>query len=536
VGETRVDLFHLLEDLRDAYPGSLEETILTEVIANALDSGASRIDLRTEPAVAALTIVDNGSGMKRQELARYHDVAATTKRRGEGIGFAGVGIKLGLLVAEEVLTETRRGKTHVATSWRLASRRRAPWKWVPPPGLVDERGTGVRLTLQNTLSPLLDAGFLEQTLRLHFAPLLDPRFGPILQPHYPAGVALVLNGGRLHGERHHAGDEAQIEIRLARKRKPSAVGSLLRTEAPLVADRQGIAISTYGKVIKRGWDWLGLAPAAADRVGGLVEAPGLSAGLTLNKGDFVRAGPRGAVYLGYRKAIQEAVSRQLAIWGDTREPAAEPRPKVTGLERDLRGILEELADAFPLLGSLVERRRGGQKRLPWDGGTGKDEPIGLVHASLLGAAKAKPPPAEPRPGEPQPAGPGAGGSPAPPPETLTEPPSPGALPPLEPDTSILELPGHPRRQRAFRYGLQVDFEDRPDDDELARLVESTVWINRAHPAYRRAVASRSAGYHIALGVALALAPLAADPSTEHRFVTAFLARWGEALDRPRRRR
>lgn len=50
MGETRVDLQHLLEDLRDAYPGALEETILTEVVANSLDSGApvsgSRLTLR----------------------------------------------------------------------------------------------------------------------------------------------------------------------------------------------------------------------------------------------------------------------------------------------------------------------------------------------------------------------------------------------------------------------------------------------------------------------------------------------------------
>jgi C4-dicarboxylate-specific signal transduction histidine kinase len=102
VGETRVDLLHLLEDLRDAYPGALEETILTEVVANALDSGATRVDLATDPTAAALTVVDDGAGMKRRELARYHDIAATTKVRGEGIGFAGVGIKLGLLACEEV--------------------------------------------------------------------------------------------------------------------------------------------------------------------------------------------------------------------------------------------------------------------------------------------------------------------------------------------------------------------------------------------------------------------------------------------------
>jgi len=70
-------------------------------------------------------------------------------------------------------------------------------------------------------------------------------------------------------------------------------------------------------------------------------------------------------------------------------------------------------------------------------------------------------------------------------------------------------------------------------------VESTVLVNEAHPAYRRAVASRSEGYHIALTVALALAPLA-EPAKEHAFVTAFLTRWGKTIDRqgnqPRRRR
>src|SRR5207237_5562964 len=60
-------------------------------------------------------------------------------------------------------------------------------------------------------------------------------------------------------------------------------------------------------------------------------------------------------------------------------------------------------------------------------------------------------------------------------------------------------------------------------------VESTVWVNEAHPAYRRAAASRSEGYHVALAVALALAPLAVEPAAEHGFVTAFLGRWGESV-------
>jgi hypothetical protein len=74
----------------------------------------------------------------------------------------------------------------------------------------------------------------------------------------------------------------------------------------------------------------------------------------------------------------------------------------------------------------------------------------------------------------------------------------------------------------------VQFESRPEDLELARLVDATIWINDAHPAFGRAVASRSLGYHTALAVALALAPLAVEARDEHTFITQFLAHWGGA--------
>jgi hypothetical protein len=458
VGETRVDLLHLLEDLRDAYPGSLEETMLTEIIANSLDSGARRILIDADPGQSTLTVVDDGSGMQRRELARYHDLASSTKSRGQGIGFAGVGIKLGLLVSEEVLTETRRGKTHVATIWRLSSRHRAPWKWLPPPGLVHERGTAVRLKLQNALSPLLDPGFLEGTMRRHYQPLLDPSFEQFLSSHYPQGIQIVVNGRLLEKQAWQGPETAPLEIRLVRKRKPSAVGYLVRQHMPLSEDRRGIGISTLGKIIKRGWDWLGLTPQAPERVGGLIEVPALAACLTLNKGDFIRAGARGATYLAYRKAIQEAISRQLATWGDAREPAEEARRRVARpLERDLERVIEDLSQDFPLLASLVEQRAGGQKRLPIgkNGGVGGALPSAATFAApgsheaetaLVEQSYAETPQTndETRPAE----SPATTGSPA---------------------AGVL-LPGRTTARRPGRYGLSIQFEDRPDDPELGRLV------------------------------------------------------------------
>ena len=531
MGETRVDLLHLLEDLRDAYVGPAEETILTEIVANSLDSGATLIAATTDPMKRTFTLVDNGGGMRRRDLARYHDIAASTKTRGEGIGFAGVGIKMALLLCREVLTETRLRGKHVATTWALASRHRAPWKWVPPPGLVAERGTAVRLTVDSALSPLLDPGFVETALRRHFQPLFDPTFAEILRDQYPTGVGFTINGERLEREGSVAPETAQIGVRLARRRKPSAAGYMIRDRVPLPEDRRGLAISTLGKVIKRGWDWLGLTPADPERVGGLIEVPALAECLTLNKIDFIRAGSRGATYLAYRKAIQEAVARQLSEWGDTAESGERERRRAARpVERDLEAVLMDLADDFPLLASLVEQRAGGQRRLPMAGsgkGTGDlASGAALVAASVLaGADTAMPAVREPA------AGGGTGGD--------GRAPEPPALPGAESATAEAHLPGGrgPER-RPGRYGLAIQFEERPDDPELARLVESTVWINEAHPAYRRAAASRAEGYHIALASALALASLAVEPAKEHVFVTAFLASWGAALDRrkPARRR
>ena len=335
MGETRVDLLHLLEDLRDAYPGAVEETILTEMMANALDSGASSLSFVCDSAERTLTVIDNGSGMQRRDLARFHDIASSNKIRGQGIGFAGVGIKLGLLISEEVLTETRRGKTHAASAWHLASRHRAPWKWVAPAGRVAARGTAVRLTLRNPLSPLLDPGFLETSLRRHFQTLLDSAFNDFLALQYPDGVAIDVNQQQLTKRHPITALQAPLEIRLFRKRKPSALGYLFREDRALPEDQRGIAISTFGKVIRRG-DWLTVSPNAAERIGGLIEVPELAACLTLNKGDFIRTGPRGATYLAFRKAIQQAVSRQLAEWGDAPTTGEEAPPReVRPLQRDL---------------------------------------------------------------------------------------------------------------------------------------------------------------------------------------------------------
>lgn len=522
MAETRVDLLHLLEDLRDAYPGALEETILTEILANALDSGAGLIRIQTDSANASLTIVDNGSGMPRHELRRYHDLATSTKKRGQGIGFAGVGIKLALLACKEVVTETRRGKVHVASQWHLAARHKAPWRWLPPPGFVSERGTAIQLRLSDAFSPLTDAGYVEAAVRQHYLPLLDSAFDSMMFAVHGRNIVFEVNGQTLDKSPCAAPEIAPLEIYMGRKRKPQAFGYLYREPLPLPENRRGIAISTYGKIIRAGWDWLGITPNASERIGGVIEVPALAASLTLNKGDFIRSGTRGAAYLAYRKVIQETVLRQLTAWGDSNEQPETSRPRaMRTLERDLERVLLDLSEGFPLLAALVEHRRGGQKRLPLGPKAADGEP-GFAGATISQAGDGD---------VPMPPAPDDSGTAEPPPQD-----SPPAHLPDEPAAHTTDLPDVPRKPRPLRLGLGVQFEERPDDRELGRLVESTVFINAAHPAYKRAAASRAEGYHIALTVALALAPLAVEPQAEHGFITEFMAHWGAAVAKPAKRR
>ncbi len=538
MGETRVDLLHLLEDLRDAYPGSIEETILTEIVANSLDSGADEIAFLPDPATSTLAVTDNGSGMMRRDLARYHDIASSTKTRGEGIGFAGVGIKLALLISEEVVTETRRGKVHIASRWRLASKHRAPWKWEPPAGMVRERGTSVRMRLDSPLSPLLDPGYIEGALLRHYRPLFDSRFRSILAARYARPIrftvhdreiaAATVGHGAFQSDPEHGADIAVVEVRLPRKRKPGAAGYLFRAIEPIPEERVGIAISTLGKIIKSGWDWLALTPSDPSRIGGLIEVPALAECLTLSKADFIRTGPRGALFLSYRKAIQEAVNRQLTLWGNARDAEEDSRRRaMRPLERELEHVLVDLADQFPMLAALVERREGGQRRLPMGSPGGHGAPVAVLGAARIlpeDGARTGPDGTAPAGTEEEDAE--AGGTATqvrPAPGEASESPVPPAA-----GTQISPPPGSGGPRRPARYGLGIKLDSRPEDPELGRLVDSTVYVNKAHPAYARAIASRSEGYHLALSVAMALAPLAVAAPDERRFVAAFLGGWGRA--------
>ena len=379
---------------------------------------------------------------------------------------------------------------------------------------------------------------MEETVRRHFEPLLDSSFSDILRRHYPNGVTVRGRWTRTHRRRRCRSERVPIAIRLGRRRTPSALGYVERNGF-IRADREGIAISTFGKVIKRGWDWLGLTPTGHGRITGLIEASDLAACLTLSKNDFIRSGARGATYLAYRKAIQEVVSRQLAAWGDRHD--GEARPRMARLERDLERVLEDLAEDFPLLRSLVDRRAGGQKRLPMPGRGGErvpaplfaDVPVGDEPSDAVAGSGSRGVSAvsgEPATSTPEPSVPRHGSR------------DPGEVSPRSasqsPLTRVTLTPMRRRPAPSTPWPADGGRRDtgcwcNSNRDRVSRnsVVSSTARSGSTTPIPPTRVPSDRdrLGYHTALTVALALAPLAVEPSQEHSFITQFLAQWGGAL-------
>jgi hypothetical protein len=509
MGETRVNLKHLLEDIRDGYGYGVEEAILAELVANALDSGASRIQFFTYPKHRRVMVIDNGNGMSERDFEAYHDIAASTKARGKGIGFAGVGVKLALLVAKTVTTETRSGRFHRASEWRLESQRHAPWRFVPPAGAIDSvSGTAVTADFRSADSRLLDPDFIEAVIQKHFFTILHEDFmNKTLRGVYPRGVSFYVNGNyvAVPEDEELVGGE-MFYIYVGRQRKHVGYGLLGKSRSELPEDRWGLAVSTYGKVIKRGWDWLSLTPRNPMQLSGIVEIPALSEILTTNKSDFLKDAVSLQKYYRYRKAVQQAVDPILKKLGEVTTPRPRRERDLRPIEREIQRVLGRVINDFPELSPLLARQRKGERVriiIP-----DPAAPPAGVEAEGVG----------PVTGTEGGGGAGGGIDAAPGDE-------PGRR--IEPADSPV-LPGFEHAGRRRSPGLKIGFDDNPERREPGWITENVLWINRAHPAFRKAQATGAESYHLVFAVGWVLSTFLDEDKSPQEFMNRFLSGWGAA--------
>jgi len=503
--ETRVNLRHLLEDMRDSYSTPLEEVILTELIANALDSKATRIDFFVDTTARFIRCVDNGGGMKRQQLKEYHNIASSDKVRGQGIGFAGVGAKLSLLLAERVVTESKGGRgSRAATEWRLTNPYRAPWKFIPSSDAVlFSRGTSVTMHFTDDQPHLLKKEFVVDTIIKHFYPLLhDYLKQEILHFVYRKGLEITVNGELLSLSEGEQRIDNGFRVFLGKSRKPIGAGFLTkkvleqgwlsRLAGKMPDERHiasGLSVSTYGKVIKTGWEWVGIIPRSAEELVGVVEIPALSEVLTTNKSDFLTDAVHLRKFYRLRKAVQEAIVPVLRSLGEfAAEQKTNTAKNVKPLERQIETALDGLSSEFPELETLLGTRRG----------------------QGVGAKKED----NHRRKELEPKGDG---------EVLAEVTS-VTLEDKSKNKEKIEKGEHVASRK--KPGLTLALEDLSDArDTLGRMIEGTVSVNTLHPAWKKALETKQEEYHILVVVGLVLADFVAPEKHPLEFLAKFLSSW-----------
>ena len=115
VKDMEFDSEHILEDFRDMYDNE-KLIVIFEVISNSIDVKASKVELYLRQNALGqyeLSFLDNGPGMNEKEFENFQIVGRSSKIKGDGLGFAGIGAKLPG-IDSKISVETFDGKNQYA--------------------------------------------------------------------------------------------------------------------------------------------------------------------------------------------------------------------------------------------------------------------------------------------------------------------------------------------------------------------------------------------------------------------------------------
>ena len=234
--------------------------LIVETFANALDAKSTKIDIQVDGNT--YRILDNGNGMTPYEFKEYHNIASLTKRRGETIGFAGVGAKVFLDRAEYTITETKTRSFHGATHWAFYGES-LEWEPIPTSNAIHySTGTYVEVKLRTDEDiTKLNPQFVERVLQQYY--------NAALLGHYH------LRSVSINGREVKPWEVPQSEIE---KRKDFEFkvgkhrirGFLVKSSKALPEEFQGPFIVVFGKTVMQ-W-WFRQYPLSSETFYGLVLA------------------------------------------------------------------------------------------------------------------------------------------------------------------------------------------------------------------------------------------------------------------------
>ncbi len=497
--KSTTDYRHFLEDLAGMYPFSIEEAVLVETIANCLDARAGVIKICTDKAAMTFAIGDDGKGMDRQEFENYHNFSMTFKEKGKGIGFAGLGAKLALSIADRIVTETGSAKRRRASAWEFKGKEPV-WEDIKPSG-SGKAGTVVRIYLKDSNSFLIDPEKIRSLILKHYLPLFLFADFYKLAGVYPTGITFVLNDSVILPPAVAAEREIPRDFLFrGKKRKPFGIYRFTMAMDAMPDESQGIGISCFGKIINTEQrEYFKQYPKCPEKITGMIEVPELVFCLTTSKTAFRKEGWLSKKYYDFYKIAQYHLIKWLEEIGQKEKKGAAIMD--AAVAKDLIKLVGQIIADIPELHTLFGAKQVRDVLLSapegLETGTAVKEPPSDVVVNYETEHKKQD--AELK--------------------TSTS----GGGSPIDYGT------GQPavKKPRSIKFGPAISFANDEARNEISWTegLEKVI-INTAHPACKTAAAKGMLQYHYVIAVGIALIKELPPDYDRMAILNKYLTNWG----------
>ena len=316
--EVKINVLHTLENFREAYDDEASVVVL-EAVANALDAKATKLDVGI--GNRHISFRDNGPGMGKKQFYAYHDISASSKRKGAGIGFAGVGAKVYLAVWKQTVihTETYGPDGPFASDLRV-THGKVRWERRPASTSILTHGTLYNVKLRAKDYKKLDAKIRD---------IIRDQFNPAMLN----GLKVTINGDRLEPWDPPYTERVEDTVEANRLRFPVVLTVCRDAVPPKYRHAQ---YQVWGKTVTtKKLDWApDIKERYRDRIHCIVGAESCSKYLKLDKGSF-KGGP-GAVHRMY-SAVDKWLRETLRSKGyvDARGGDVQRNPRVSAFFRKI---------------------------------------------------------------------------------------------------------------------------------------------------------------------------------------------------------
>jgi hypothetical protein len=437
------------------YPYGPVECLVVETIANSLDAGANLINVSADFQSGFYRVEDWGKGMSYAEFENYHVIALSTRQKGRGIGFAGIGSKLYWGLCKKTITSTRSNGFCGSSEVRLIDGT-PQYRYVTSVQPLTHNGTFVEVEVRKEdLSDLTPENLLS-IIRRHYNSVLLGMYD---------GNEIRLNGNRvspLTPETYEIETRKVATIRVAGK---SIRCFLYLTKHELPEDLQGLTIVVFGKSIMKN-QWFALENNIKSkyyrRIGGYVLADFLAPLLTTDKLNF-QASKNPRLWGSFRREVYNHFRKWLESIGaieraHTRE---ELFPELNPIARDIERELNKLFNDPEFIS--MNLFQGLTRKNVTVHQSGGNIPVELIDGKQLIAG------AE----DTDKSGEGKGAR-------------------VEgPDTGLSPVPSNQgkdsgvTRRRRVRSGIRINYATKPEIDREAWFTPEAIVINTAHPTFHK---------------------------------------------------